>query len=168
MAKIFDTARDNQQIAAGTHFYCHGHLTAVPIAERSRDGRYCRECLAIIESDRRNNGPADYWEENGQVFVAMGKRYGITATGKTTCMSPVKGLQEVDDRPLAVGGGVQRGVAMGVTALPSSLIPSSQNVTDKCPICGGIITDKRADSVFCSNACKQKFYRMKNKQLVLV
>jgi hypothetical protein len=30
----------------------------------------------------------DYWEENGQVFVTIGKRYGLTAGCRTVCIGP--------------------------------------------------------------------------------
>lgn len=44
----FNTERDNALITAGTHFWCHGHLTAVPIDEQSPDSRYCEGCYKFL------------------------------------------------------------------------------------------------------------------------
>lgn len=46
--KGFDCARDTALIKAGTHFYCHGHLGARPLEERSRDSRYCQGCCDFL------------------------------------------------------------------------------------------------------------------------
>ncbi len=53
----FDIKTDNELIAAGTHFWCSGHLAAVPIGERStKDSRYCVSCQKIIEGGYREIG----------------------------------------------------------------------------------------------------------------
>jgi len=44
----FDSKRDSAYIVAGTHFFCHGHLTAVAIEERSRNPNYCKTCYENI------------------------------------------------------------------------------------------------------------------------
>lgn len=51
--KVFDTARDKDLIAAGTHFYCQGHMTARPLAERSSDERYCQACFDCLTNEAR-------------------------------------------------------------------------------------------------------------------
>jgi hypothetical protein len=48
MTKLFDTSRDNEQIADGTHFYCKTHLCAVLISERSPDPSYCKGCCDFL------------------------------------------------------------------------------------------------------------------------
>lgn len=105
----------------------------------------------------------DYWEENGQVFVTGGKRYGLTATCRTICIGDIQDAVILDNQPM------QRPTDTSVTALPNDNIPSAENVTDKCIVCGDKILFKRSDSSFCSNRCRQKHYRDSRKlQLVLI
>lgn len=49
MDKLFDCARDTQQIEAGTHFFCQTHQTAVPVENRSPDPRYCQDCYNFLK-----------------------------------------------------------------------------------------------------------------------
>lgn len=44
----FDIKRDNELIAAGTHFWCDGHLSAVPVDDMSRESRYCQSCYNLL------------------------------------------------------------------------------------------------------------------------
>ncbi len=48
----FDITRDNELIAANTHFFCHGCLVVVPVDQRSDNPDYCRQCWASLEADR--------------------------------------------------------------------------------------------------------------------
>lgn len=59
--RYFDIVRDNAQIAKGTHFWCSGHLSAIPIAKQSANPRYCQKCWQNIrgESSVENNTPQD-------------------------------------------------------------------------------------------------------------
>jgi len=42
----FNAREERALIAKGTHFFCDGHLGAIPIGEQSPDdARYCVECL---------------------------------------------------------------------------------------------------------------------------
>lgn len=52
-AQYFDIRRDNELIAAGTHFWCLGHLTAVPVDDRSADPRYCQGCYDFLDNEIR-------------------------------------------------------------------------------------------------------------------
>ena len=46
---LFDIGRDNALIMKKTHFFCQGHLGAIPIEEQSPDDdSYCAECLKSI------------------------------------------------------------------------------------------------------------------------
>jgi hypothetical protein len=47
----FNIARENELIAAGTHFWCWGHLGAVPIGEKSPDPRYCKFCFDFLNDE---------------------------------------------------------------------------------------------------------------------
>ncbi len=50
MAKgYFNIKRDNELIAAGTHFWCEGHSSATPVDDMSQDSRYCLSCYAILK-----------------------------------------------------------------------------------------------------------------------
>jgi hypothetical protein len=169
---IFDEARDDKLFAAGTHFYCHGHLTAVPISEQSANHRYCKTCYQILQVEKRTYGPGDYWTENGMVFIHYGKKYGVTAKGQTTCIGPVNDCQKeeeafIQDTSFDEVKPLRQEEDASVTAMANGFIPSVENVTDKCLVCGSVITGKRADSRFCSNSCRQKHYRGKERQLVM-
>jgi hypothetical protein len=48
---IFDIVHDKQLIVTGTHFWCSGHLGAVPVGERSEYSRYCRFCFDLMAAD---------------------------------------------------------------------------------------------------------------------
>lgn len=44
----FDIKRDNELIAAGTHFWCEACLMAKPVDDMSRDQRYCQGCYDFL------------------------------------------------------------------------------------------------------------------------
>ncbi len=49
--KIFDAKRDRELIAAGTHFWCEGCLTAQPKDDQSPDPRYCQRCCDFLSRE---------------------------------------------------------------------------------------------------------------------
>ncbi len=71
----FDIARDNELIAAGTHFWCGGYLCAVPIERRSKNPLYCVDCLMIIEREAHRRDP-DRWQ--GDKFIVGGKEFNAS------------------------------------------------------------------------------------------
>lgn len=44
----FNVKRDNELIAAGTHFWCEACLVAKPVDDMSRDQRYCQGCYDFL------------------------------------------------------------------------------------------------------------------------
>jgi len=44
----FDIKRDNELIAAGTHFWCETCFRARPLDDRSPDERYCQGCYDFL------------------------------------------------------------------------------------------------------------------------
>jgi len=51
MTVKFDAHRDKELIEAGTHFYCQGHLTAIPLDDISPDARYCQGCYDFLRQE---------------------------------------------------------------------------------------------------------------------
>jgi hypothetical protein len=47
----FNIKMDNSLIAADTHFWCSGHLGAIPVGEQSADPRYCRACFDLLSAE---------------------------------------------------------------------------------------------------------------------
>jgi hypothetical protein len=47
----FSIKKELELIAAGTHFWCTGHLGAVPVSEKSEDPRYCRFCFNLLTEE---------------------------------------------------------------------------------------------------------------------
>ncbi|KKN76943.1 hypothetical protein LCGC14_0365950 [marine sediment metagenome] len=45
----FNIQMDKALCEKGSHFFCQGHLSAVPIEEQSRNIEYCSECYASIK-----------------------------------------------------------------------------------------------------------------------
>ncbi len=45
----FDIKRDNELIAAGTHFWCDACVVAQPLVEQSSDPRYCQSCYEVLK-----------------------------------------------------------------------------------------------------------------------
>jgi len=57
LTREFDTKRDNELIAAGTHFYCEGCLIARPKDKQSPDPRYCQDCHDFLAGEAAMIGP---------------------------------------------------------------------------------------------------------------
>ena len=50
--EIFDCVREHQELATEEFFFCYGHLTTVPVAERStHDHNHCKQCWKIVGAD---------------------------------------------------------------------------------------------------------------------
>jgi hypothetical protein len=47
----FNIKLENKLIASGTHFWCSGHLGAIPVGEQSADPRYCRACFDLLSAE---------------------------------------------------------------------------------------------------------------------
>lgn len=63
--RYFDIKRDNQLIAAGTHFWCDGCLYSRPLKSRSVDPRYCMDCFSLLLHEasiiEERNGKTAAW-----------------------------------------------------------------------------------------------------------
>jgi len=98
---------------------------------------------------------SDYWEENGQVFVYMGKRYALNERCQTVCIS------KADKAPF------QEPVQQAGEVIPIHLPAPQAIICDKlCIICGSIVAGKRTDRKLCSVRCRKIVSR--SKQLLLV
>jgi hypothetical protein len=53
--------RDNQLIAAGTHFWCEACLVARPLDDRSPDPRYCQGCYEFLLKEAKMLKEAGSW-----------------------------------------------------------------------------------------------------------
>ena len=49
MAAGYAIKRDLERIAKGTHFFCKGHLTAMPKVKQSENAGYCVRCYNRIK-----------------------------------------------------------------------------------------------------------------------
>ena len=50
--KVFDCVREHQELATEEFFFCYGHLTTVPVSERSsHDHNHCKQCWKIVGAD---------------------------------------------------------------------------------------------------------------------
>jgi len=74
--KYFDIKRDNQLIAAGSHFWCETCLIAKPLAEQSPDPRYCRGCYDFLSKEAELEG-----RRAGDWRPQKGKRAAEPSTG---------------------------------------------------------------------------------------
>ena len=52
--EIFNCIKERDEIATEEYFFCHGHLTTVPVAERStHDMNYCKQCWRVVSASTR-------------------------------------------------------------------------------------------------------------------
>jgi len=63
----FDAKRDNELIAAGTHFWCHACQVARLLAEKSLDERYCRPCRDLLKAEAALETRRKPWHPRGAV-----------------------------------------------------------------------------------------------------
>ena len=89
MAEAIQKSREKHELqpikCPSGAFFCDGHLDFLPLDKQSRDKRYCRECLAVIEASTGDNGPGDYWVPNKGIFISGGKGYVLTPDLRTVC-----------------------------------------------------------------------------------
>jgi len=82
----FDVKKDNELIAAGTHFWCHACQIAKPNSQLSDDTRYCQGCY-------------DFLLKEGEL---EGKRAGSwKPVNGSDVSSPTDGLQASKKRVLS-------------------------------------------------------------------
>ena len=48
-------AEEMALIGKGTHFWCSGHLGAMPVIEQSTNKHYCQRCYVYMVAERRLN-----------------------------------------------------------------------------------------------------------------
>ena len=58
LVRVFDSKRDKELIAAGTHFWCQGCLIAHPLDARSPDPRYCQGCHDFLLKEAEMSHPS--------------------------------------------------------------------------------------------------------------
>lgn len=91
--------RDNELIAAGSHFWCNTHLTAVPLDDQSPDPRYCQGCCEFLLKEAKSlpsHGKKTDWIPVLPKELAGGKAPHVPHYGGGI-MSTVKGEKsEVD------------------------------------------------------------------------
>lgn len=88
---IFDSKRDNELIAAGTHLWCHGCLVARPMADVSPNPQYCQGCYETLQDEKITSNPGgDHWTKDGSFFITGGCKFGVTPTGGISCL-PLSG-----------------------------------------------------------------------------
>lgn len=116
MTGIFDSKRDCEFIAAGTHFFCQTCLVARPVSDRSPDPRYCWGCYDFLAEEAKmlpaNKRPA--WIPKDKMtskkqYQVLGVGYGIMSTvkgQKTTVDINHPSVAQV--RPAAVRGPKRR------------------------------------------------------------
>lgn len=104
----------------------------------------------------------DYWESGDMVFVTGGKRYGLTASLKTTL------LEDKVCQDEKTASNTAQTAPEPVTQFPTIHLPTpTKNVTDNyCLICGSPVPGKRLDRKFCSARCRKAASR--GKQLALM
>ena len=63
---VFDSKRDKELIAAGTHFWCEGCLIARPLDTRSPDPRYCQGCYDFLSEEASHLSRKPSWTPKAQ------------------------------------------------------------------------------------------------------
>jgi cytochrome c5 len=81
--KIFDAKRDRELIAAGTHFWCEGCITAQPKDDQSRDSRYCQSCCDFLRGEAKTSNSRAKWVPE----LKKGKK-ALADKSQNTCQSP--------------------------------------------------------------------------------
>lgn len=89
--KLFDSKRDREIIDQGG-FFCLGCLVGKPADDRSReDQNYCQSCYDLLNADKQDQQPRDYWTAHDCLFVTSGRQYGVTRDGLTVSI-PLPGV----------------------------------------------------------------------------
>ena len=66
LVKVFDSKRDKELFAAGTHFWCEGCLIARPLDARSPDPRYCQGCHDFLSEEASHLSRKPSWTPKAQ------------------------------------------------------------------------------------------------------
>lgn len=89
---MFNINHDNELIVDGTHFWCKGHMCAVPVSQRAAfDSEYCHDCAKLLRDSRNEKKKAEpvRWSPGGQVCIIDGRGYKVGKHGGTICVGPV-------------------------------------------------------------------------------
>jgi len=127
MAEAIQKSREKHELqpikCPSGAFFCDGHLDFLPLDKQSRDKRYCRECLAVIEASTGDNGPGDYWVPNKGIFISGGRGYVLTPDLRTVC----RGKEE------EVMAGTRRKTTPTATTAPAKSVPTPQDRVNHRP-----------------------------------
>jgi hypothetical protein len=63
----FNIKRDNELIAAGTHFWCEACLVARPLDNQSLDPRYCMSCYDFLNKEAEMLKETGTWRRPGWI-----------------------------------------------------------------------------------------------------
>jgi len=84
----FNIKRDNELIAAGTHFWCEACVVARPLGNQSPDPRYCLHCYEVLVKEAAMLKDAGSWRRPGWLPVTCSNaKRGAKKTGDT--QSPI-------------------------------------------------------------------------------
>jgi hypothetical protein len=85
----FDVKRDNELIAAGTHFWCEACLIARPLDDQSPDERYCQGCYDFLLKEARMLKEAGSWRRPDWIpkLKTSPKKVGYASTPTPRNMS---------------------------------------------------------------------------------
>jgi hypothetical protein len=88
----FDIKRDNELIAAGTHFWCEACLIARPLDDQSPDPRYCQGCYDFLLKEARMLKEAGSWRRPDWIpkLKTSPKKVGYASTPTPRNMSTLK------------------------------------------------------------------------------
>lgn len=146
--------------------------------EEGQDGCGCPECQELYKTlDLTQYGSRvirsggvviikglrespDYWADDGATFVHYSKGYRVGKNLQTYCIGkyPPDKPTEPPIPPTEVS-------KAAVTALPTSKVSTSADVTDKyalkCIVCGKDFSANRSDAEYCSSSCRVAAHRAK-------
>jgi predicted nucleic acid-binding Zn ribbon protein len=163
-ATLFNDARDNVMIATGTHFFCRGHLRAVPIETQSSNPDYCNGCLEIIIEERRRDKDVDLWQ--GEIFIHHNKRYTIhSAKNSKETLTEIKTYCLGSSKPQPLSEEITTTLLQPVKVPAPSRTTTPDIVTvnsgRKCLVCGKLITWGNSRVKYCSDPCQKKAHLMR-------
>jgi hypothetical protein len=86
-------------IAAGSHFWCETHLSAIPVADQSRDSRYCRVCCNFLTEEAKMLPPTrrPSWRPKAAPTAILPPSQPVGGAQRgydNGCGYPAKGYQE--------------------------------------------------------------------------
>jgi hypothetical protein len=154
----FNDKRDDALIASGTHYFCRGHLRAVPVETQSNNPAYCKNCLAVIEGERRNKD-VDTWA--GEIFIHHNKRHTIhAAKNSKETLTEIKTFCLGDVKPQVPSEKITTSLLQPIKPTARSRTTNPDIVTvnsgRKCIICQKVITWGNSRVKYCSDPCQKK------------